>query len=489
MRDINIVLEPFNFISIIDCKIYKSLNNHSTMTFTGRISSEEEKIIMNMNIKSTAIKLKVFDENGESINLFFGSIKNFRLEKTADSRVLYLDCISNTYFMDVVKKTRIFQDVFSTYEDLLNYISGYSKYEFIMNVGNSTNIEKLIVQYNETDFEFIKRLASHFNSSICPAYLTEGVKYFFGIPESSKNFSLESNYTVKKELIEDLRKDEEQLPFSIEQGATIIEMISRNIYEIGDYTIFNGQKYVICKIDTNFIGNELKHTYILKEKLGQYISKYYNSRIIGASLSAKIEGVSSDKVKINVIEDGIQNNKIWFSYSTVYSSPDGTGWYCMPESGDSVRLYFPTEKEHHGYVISAVHVSKNNSNTDSPLVSTQLNSNKSNSNEVSPQTEIPRSNPDNKSLKSKYGKEVLFTPKSVIFTNNNGMTVEILDDEGISIISDKKVNISSEEQIDMTTTNQSINLKAAESIIFEQLDSKIEIKDDINVSGAKVKVE
>ena len=84
---------------------------------------------------------------------------------------------------------------------------------------------------------------------------------------------------------------------------------------------------------------------------------------------------------------------------------------------------------------------------------------------------------------------MLFTPKSVIFTNNNGMTVEILDDEGISIISDKKVNISSEEQIDMTTTNQSINLKAAESIIFEQLDSKIEIKDDINVSGAKVKIE
>ena len=48
MRDINIVLEPFNFISIIDCKIYKSLNNHSTMTFTGRISSEEEKIIIYM---------------------------------------------------------------------------------------------------------------------------------------------------------------------------------------------------------------------------------------------------------------------------------------------------------------------------------------------------------------------------------------------------------------------------------------------------------
>lgn len=269
-----------------------------------------------------------------------------------------------------------------------------------------------------------------------------------------------------------MRKDAEKLPFSIEQGATIIKMISRNIYEIGDYTIFNGQKYIVSNIYTNYIGNELKHTYIiLKEKLGQYISKYYNTSIIGSSLSAKIDGVSSDKVRVSVMTEGIQNNKSWLPYSTVYSSPDGTGWYCMPEIGDSVRIYFPTEKEHHGYIISAVHVSNNDCNSNITKIN-QSNYTTSNQSKSNYESEAPRSNPDYKSFKSKHGKEMLFTPNSILFTNNNGMKVEILDDEGISIISDKKVNIISEEEINIESTTGSIKLMGQNSVLLEKLKSQ-----------------
>lgn len=45
-----------------------------------------------------------------------------------------------------------------------------------------------------------------------------------------------------------------------------------------------------------------------------------------------------------------------FPYATVYSTPDGTGWYCMPEIGDAVRLYFPCEKDADAYVASSVHL-------------------------------------------------------------------------------------------------------------------------------------
>lgn len=470
MRDINILLEPFNFISIIDCKISKHLNDHSVMNFVCRISSDQENIIMNTDIKNTFIKLKVIDEDNKSIILFSGIIKSFSLKKSVDTRILHLNCISSTYLMDIIKKTRIFQNTSSTYSDILNYISVNNGYEFITNI-DDTNIGKLIVQYNETDFEFIKRLASHFNTCISPSYLTDGIKYFFGLPESSKNFNLEYDYVIKKEIIEDLRKDAEKLPFSIEQGATIIKMISRNIYEIGDYTIFNGQKYIISNIYTNYIGNELKHTYILKEKLGQYISKYYNTSIIGSSLSAKIDGVSSDKVRVCVMTEGIQNSKSWLPYSTVYSSPDGTGWYCMPEIGDSVRIYFPTEKEHHGYIISAVHVSNNDCNSNITKIN-QFNYTTSNQSKSNYESEAPRSNPDYKSFKSKHGKEMLFTPNSILFTNNNGMKVEILDDEGISIISDKKVNIISEEEINIESTTGSIKLMGQKSVLLEKLKSQ-----------------
>lgn len=48
------------------------------------------------------------------------------------------------------------------------------------------------------------------------------------------------------------------------------------------------------------------------------------------------------------------NSNYWFPYSTIYASEDNTGWYCMPEIGDSIRIYFPSKKEEEGIAISSV---------------------------------------------------------------------------------------------------------------------------------------
>lgn len=43
-------------------------------------------------------------------------------------------------------------------------------------------IQELIVQYQETNWEFLLRLASHFNSMVISDFLTPGVKFYFGLP-------------------------------------------------------------------------------------------------------------------------------------------------------------------------------------------------------------------------------------------------------------------------------------------------------------------
>ena len=70
----------------------------------------------------------------------------------------------------------------------------------------------------------------------------------------------------------------------------------------------------------------------------------------------RLQTVRADVVRVSLRTDARKETGKWFSFSTVYSSPDGSGWYCMPEPGDEIRLYFPTEQEKHGYVISAVHL-------------------------------------------------------------------------------------------------------------------------------------
>lgn len=288
-------------------------------------------------------------------------------------------------------------------------------------------------------------------------------------PEDEENFLKAGLEDIAVELSmvgddgsEYLSKTKNQLLSLIEADALCLEVDSRDVYEIGDSFPFQGQTYYIYEIESVLDGRELIHHYKLRSKAALQTIKQFNERMIGASLEATISGVSNDTVRVNIASDGIQSNRKWFLYSTVYSSPDGTGWYCMPEEGDSVRLYLPNEKEKDGYIISAVHV---------------------------PIDGEARSIPDNKSLKSKYGKEVLFTPSLLRLTNNNGMSVEISDEDGITISSDKAVTIEAKEGVQIASMEQSIEVVAPESIVLKQGDTTLTMEDDIHLDGAQVHME
>ena len=114
----------------------------------------------------------------------------------------------------------------------------------------------------------------------------------------------------------------------------------------------------------------------------------------------------------------------------------------MPEKGDSVRLYFPNENEAESYVNSSVNEQSSNSSS--------------------------RSNPDEKSIKNKQGKEVLFKPDRLVFTNNKGMSIEIVDDEGILIESDKSITIKAKEKYRNYQHGAGVEMSAPEKIAFQQ---------------------
>ncbi|WP_431087462.1 hypothetical protein [Paenibacillus sp. 8b26] len=94
---------------------------------------------------------------------------------------------------------------------------------------------------------------------------------------------------------------------------------------------------------------------------------------------------------------------MWFPYSTVYSSPDGSGWYVTPEAGDQIRLYFPDEREQHAFAASSVDLASSDP--------------------------VKRSDPAVKSISTKYGKQVVFKPGAVEIINSGQIAREKLNKE------------------------------------------------------------
>lgn len=467
MRANQITVDPFEFIDVLRCDIHKPVNDHATAHISGHISSgmEDQYVTMSLNGVQAAIHA-CDDSSGEDKVIFYGIVQNVSINSENDGKTLEVDLISSTYLMDNCPHSRTFQDASMTYDNMLNQIANTYDDSVILAEGSGETLQSLIVQYRETDWEFVKRMASHFNTVVIPAYLFAGVKYYFGVPQrGSAEFSQSNAYSMRKSVGEYLDKTKNDVSGLAEMDAIYYQVEAREIYDLAQSVSFLGQNLYIFDIQSSWKGGELVHQYALKARDGFKTQKQYNAQLTGASLSSQIIDVKQDQVKVHVGVDKTQDKGTasWFPYSTAYSSSDGTGWYCMPEDGDAVRLYFPSEKEAEGYIISATHLPSSDSQQ--------------------------RSNPDNKSLMSKYGKQVLFTPNSLTVTNNAGMTIKMLDDEGISIESDKKITFTSDDSLALTSANANLQVVAPQNIVMEQNDTRVILQDNVVLSGAQVSVQ
>jgi len=465
MRDNHIKIEPFEILNLLTLSSEQEVNTHGTVSFSGVIPNDKAFDYLSMGFGSTWVEISAVTEDDTEHLWFNGIITSLKIESTNDVNVIHVTAKTGSYLMDSTLHTRSYQESSITYDSVLaSYSNDYPNGNFIMRQGSGSPINNLVMQYRETDWAFTKRLASHFSTVAIPDSKVGGVKYYLGIQPSSPVATIESR-------IFQMHIDMEEFHYKRNRGADVSEqdmlyhvLRHRDIFSLGDHITLNGRSLYINRITTEYEGAEMWHTYYLKPIAGFRCPKEYNLCAIGASFSGCILEIMRDLVKIGISNDENVGNcgTRWFPYSTVYSSPDGTGWYCMPEIGDTIRMYCPDEDEAGAYVISSTHLESSDSSE--------------------------RSNPDFKSIMNKHHKEILFTPDSLVITNNAGMSISLLDDEGIRIVSDKNIYIESEEAIQIISANNDISVYAPNEILLQQGETVTQIRENIAFAGAQVHV-
>ncbi len=385
-----------------------------------------------------------------------------RLEVENETCIIEVILKSGSSLMDSERRTRSFQEVGLTYDTLLETCNKtYQDSGKIMTEGKKKTIDEFIMQYGETDWQFIKRLASRIQTVVVPECKTKGVKYYFGVPIRNDRISENTcEYFITSDMQEYATKKGQGLNLSKEDTVCYLWK-DREIYELGQHKVIDGKDLYIFKIETLLKGNELTHTYHMKTKMGLCMPYQYNQALSGISLIAVVTRVKHEMVQITIDkDDNVQaTGSYWFPFATVYSSADGTGWYCMPEPGDRVRLYFPTREEEGAYVASAYHEG-----------SAKL-----------------RQDPDIKFWRNKEGKEIQLTPEYVLITNNNGTYIKLKDD-GIQIRSEGSVSIQAKKSMNITSSDSSIELNASQKIRLKQGDTEMNLGGDLDMQGARIKL-
>lgn len=466
MREIGFKIAPYQFLDLMELTIHKKVNEHATVRLVGRIGEELEDQYVDDAAVNQEVGIKAFDECGREVVLFVGVVKTVSIPNQNQVRILEVEAISYSYLMDITPRTRSFQNEQQTYKSILDtLLKPYPQNGVMLSIGKEEKTNQLIMQYREADWSLARRLSSHFHSFVAPDYKARGVKFYFGIPELPEETLVHpAFYTLKKNVGVYLDKSENQVSGIAEDDVLDYKVQSREIFDLCQPINFKNQQLYVYEIVSKLEGAQLYHYYTLKKANGFKTKKEYNQKLIGASINAKVIDVSKDTVKVHMVVDEKQDTDTakWFSFSTIYSSPDGSGWYCMPEKNDSVRVYFADEKEENAFVISAVHEQSTSAGK--------------------------REDPNVKVLSTKYGKQIIFTEKGLEIVSGDGLYIGLLDDEGIIIHSNKSIKIHSAEDM-VIGSDSALSLAAKEGVEIKQGEkTTIELKDDVTVKGGKVKL-
>lgn len=436
---------------------------HPIFEISCQIADDEYTNMRRMIHSETFMYISYRNEKEKEKILFTGLLEKGEVYQNITGTYVILKLTGMTRMLDKLKHTRVFQNKSMTYAEIINKILNKYGFYYLSDLNLEQRTNEIIVQYQETDWEFLQRIASHLNVGVLSNFDDKNKYIVIGLQKKNQKIVEFRDYTVKKRM----KRFEEDTNISALEYEMVYTILTDIYLELGTkVTIMNQETFVsLCR--TKKISEEVLFEYELVTENSFHKRKYYNDGIIGAALKGKIIDVANDQVKVMITDkddDTEKPNASWLPYSTVYSSPDGTGWYCMPEIGDQVRVYFPNEIENDCYTISSVHAS-------------------------SGVMQRVRNNPDNKSLSTKYGKTIELSPNSIKITNGNGMLINISDDDGIVLLSASDINLTADGNISLISSADTVDICAAEGIKITQGDNSITIQDEITIEGSKVKMQ
>lgn len=444
MEKLDIRISPIP-ISVTDCLINKVVNDHFRASIKGYVTGDDNEIFNGLYSKEFTVTVGY--EDGVNEVIFKGIVDRASISVEGKQKILSVHADSYTMHLDLMQHTRTFQDTRKSFRTVAEYIGAHTPGTSVIYAPEANQVvSELMVQYDETDWEFLKRLAGKMGSLLVVDCKNSFPCFYFGLPYK-KHFTLDDviDYQIQY--------------YGSAHGLAEYCMESGIMLELCSYVEFDRRLMRVYAVQTELKRGELRHTYILRPDAGFQAGNYHNECMIGCSLLGEVTKVDEDWVRIKMSCDDIRGDSSKrYQFATVYSSPDGTGWYCMPEVGDTVRLYFPDATEDHAYVVSAVHLGV---------------------------VDDKRKNPDEKSIRTVYDKEVLFTPDQILITNHKGMSILLDDDKGIVIKSKKQIRFTASDGIAMDG-GEKITAEAENGIILKENESSFIIKDGIRQNGLDI---
>ena len=384
-KNIEIILDRKNLDNFVirEFVLNENINEHQKLEVQLEMDDEQrkslEKIIEKENVE-IEIELSGINQNVKK-KIFCGIVDYFEiLDYGSYGCRILIRAFSKSIIFDRKneKKYRVFQDVNLMFSDIINEINkDYTEKKLEIKYSDiaKKQIGTLVVQFDETDWEFLVRLASQLKTGL---FVVEQGIILFGMVEMGE-IKKENKYFSDYSLVRDYKN----LYYKVQSNKVInlgdTVSISENAVENeGNDKDSSGNKGNFSVLKTRIFLKDfiLKSEFLATDMSGYHIFKKYNEKIKGCRIEANVERVFEDggiaKMEVRFAE-GLKkivqersneesNDKAYddygikrfpLSYQTFYSQTN-TGFFCTPEVNDTVEVYFPNEDERFAKVSWAI---------------------------------------------------------------------------------------------------------------------------------------
>ncbi|WP_139348711.1 contractile injection system protein, VgrG/Pvc8 family [Clostridium sp. Marseille-P2415] len=398
----------------------------------------------------------VYRKDGKDHVLFYGVLDRIAMDKDGDEHVVIMEAWDGTRQMDVERRKRIFQNPQMGVRQLIGQVmSTYAGSDYMIHIPD-TPIGQLVVQYEETDWEFLKRFLSKYKENLYPDPAFPDIRFEAGLsPKPEDRDWNRLPYKLSQDFIQLEAMKENGLGEVTKSQNTVYEVETYDIASIGSQIIYKGTSWYIESAVRRLEDGLLKNRYRLRQKESLKILPYYNGKITGISIDGVIAAVKRNQVQVNMDIEAGNGEKYWFPFSTVAASSDGSGWYCMPENGESVRVYFPVDDEKEAYVVTNVkgHEPQAGNSSDS------------------------MGNPNHRNIQTAQGNQVQMTEEGVLIAAGKSQGSILLKKNGEVILNAlKDITVLAAESLNITA-KKDLTIKSQTAIqVSCQSGADIEVK-------------
>ena len=335
-------ISSFAMEKILDFQTWEVPGEHARGNFRLLLSENET------GINSMDAPIQLLGQGNTAGALFSGYPEKVEIKEERGYRIADIQAVSGTILLDQKKSNRVFQKKVQTYMGIASAVTADTDHSACILPGSDMRTGGTLIQYQETDWRFLKRMASQLGLPLVPDTSYYYPRFYLGLPEGEKR---ELGEIISCDLCFDGRYYAVSGKCLVDREDFICyDVVTRTSLSLGDRVTYEGRELLVSRKKTELAGGEVIFTYRLAGNSYTWVPWEDNPDYTGMSFVGSIVGTQGEQVEVafDIDKTAAGGNRYGFAPAT------GNLMYCMPQKGTKTSLYIGNGDEAQGIATGCI---------------------------------------------------------------------------------------------------------------------------------------